>query len=242
MKHQKHSLGSFLKLPLLSVVIFCCLIFLISCVTRRGIDFGHWAGSAENVPLIHVYNLTRNPPLVPSNIIAVLPPLGVLPEEDRDGFHQAFLREAQHYFRAQVIAVKKEGVFVNYLEEKNLAPHPAILDFAEIARLGKLLGAKYMLCSYVREVKQYPPQNYAIYFAMIATDNGNSVCEMDAHFNAMEQRVEVALGEYLQSRRARPYDRTNLEIMLRSPMEYRAFVLAMSCKAMAEAVWPNKKL
>ncbi len=218
------------------------LLLLSACVAQRGIDFGHWAGSAENVPLMHVYNLMRNPPLVSSNIIGVLPPLGVLPESERNDFHQALLREAQHYFRAQVIAVQKEGSFAEYLEEKNLAPHPAILDFSEIARLGKLLGARYMLCAYVREFRQYPPQNYAIYYAMVSTETGNSVCEMEAHFNAMEQRVEVAMGEYLQARRARPYDRTNLEIMLRSPMEYRAFVLAMSCRAMAEALWPDKKL
>jgi hypothetical protein len=242
MKNKNKSKLTHLTMLLTLLPALLVVLLFSSCAAQHGIDFGHWAGSAENVPLIHVYNLKHNPPLTPSNVIAVLPPLGCLPEEEREPFQQALLREAQHYFRAQVIAVQKENAFAEYLEERNLAPHPGILDFSEIARLGKLLGARYVLCSYVREFRQYPPQNYAIYYAIVSSESGNSVCEMDAHFNAMEQRVEVAMSDYLQSRRARPYDRTNLEIMLRSPMEYRAFVLAVSCRAMAETTWPDKKL
>ena len=61
------------------------------------------------------------------------------------------------------------------------------------------------------------------------------VC-MEAAFDARQQQLVTAVGDYLQARRARKYDTTSLEIMLRSPAEYSAFAAGFCCRSLSNTL------
>jgi hypothetical protein len=147
-------------------------------------------------------------------------------------FKQDLLREGQRFLRPRVVGLELDESVSQYVTEENLAPTPGIIDAQEAARLGQVLNASYVLCVWVSKAKVYAPQELAAHFVVVCSETGRVVGEMDAHFNAEEQRVVVAAGEYLQGRRAREYDRSNLEIMLRSPAEYRTFVASLCIRAL----------
>ena len=55
---------------------------LTGCVAQRGVNFGHWAGSPEMIPLTRPYNIKKSVKPTPADLIALLPPLGVMQEKN----------------------------------------------------------------------------------------------------------------------------------------------------------------
>ena len=211
---------------------------LTGCVAQRGVDFGHWAGSPEMIPLTRPYNIKKSERPTPADLIALLPPLGVMQEKSNNEFQQRILQEAQKYFPARVIDIDPQGPLSEYLNGDNLAPTTGIFDFQEVARVGRLMSAKYVLSVWVREVRAHPPQRVTLYFAMVDSASSTAIGEMEATFDAKEQQVVVALRNNLQSRRAREFDDSSLDVMLRSPSEFQAFVATVCCRELAQALWP----
>ena len=211
---------------------------LTGCVAQRGVDFGHWAGSPEMIPLTRPYNIKKSVKPNPADLIALLPPLGVMQEKSNNEFQQRILQEAQKYFPARVIDIDPRGPLSEYLNVENLAPTTGIFDFQEVARVGRLMSSKYVLAVWVREVRSHPPQLVTLYFAMVDSASGTAIGEMEATFDAKEQQVVVALRNNLQSRRAREFDDSSLDVMLRSPSEFQGFVATVCCRELAQALWP----
>ena len=211
---------------------------LTGCVAQRGVDFGHWAGSPEMIPLTRTYNIRKSEKPAPSDLIALLPPLGVMDEQSGHEFQQRILQEAQKYFQARVIDIDPKGPLSEYLNVENLAPTTGIFDFQEVARVGRLMSSKYILGVWVREVRTHPPQRVSLYMAMVDSNSGAAIGEMEATLDAKEQQVVVALRNNLQSRRAREFDDSSLDVMLRSPSEYQGFVATVTCRELAHALWP----
>ena len=211
---------------------------LTGCVAQRGVNFGHWAGSPEMIPLTRPYNIRKSEKPVASDLIALLPPLGVMEEKNSAEFQQRILQEAQKYFAARVIDIDPQGPLSEYLSVENLAPTTGIFDFQEVGRVGRLMSAKYVLAVWVREVRSHPPQRVSLYLAMVESASGAAVGEMEATFDAKEQQVVVALRNNLQSRRAREFDDSSLDVMLRSPSEFQGFVATVTCRELAHALWP----
>ena len=73
---------------------------------------------------------------------------------------------------------------------------------------------------------------------MVDSASGAAIGEMEATFDAKEQQVVVALRNNLQSRRAREFDDSSLDVMLRSPSEFQNFVATVCCRELAQALWP----
>lgn len=211
---------------------------LTGCVAQRGVDFGHWAGSPEMIPLTRPYNIKKSVKPAPADLIALLPPLGVMQEKNNNEFQQRILQEAQKYFPARVIDIDPRGPLSEYLNAENLAPTTGIFDFQEVARVGRLMSSKYVLATWVREVRSHPQQLITLYFAMVDSASGAAIGEMEATFDAKEQQVVVALRNNLQSRRAREFDDSSLDVMLRSPSEFQGFVATVCCRELAQALWP----
>jgi hypothetical protein len=217
-----------------SALIVVLGILNVGCVAQHGRDFGHWAGAADYVPLIRITMADDKKALTANDTILLIPPLGAMDQKTKEAFQQDLLREAQRFLRPRVVGVKLNGDLTKYVTEENLSPTPGIIDGQEAARLGRLMNASHVLCVWVSRSRVYPPQDLTAYFVLVNSETGRVVGEMNANFNAEEQRVVVALAEYLQSRRAREYDRTSLEIMLRSPAEYRGFVASHCIRAVAK--------
>ena len=209
------------------------LLAFCGCVAQRGIDFGHWAGTSERIPLIRTYHVQKNKRLTTNDMIVLLPPLGNLPPISQDRFPKILLQELQKYFSAQVIDVAPDGNLKEYVAQDNLSPTAGVFDFQEAARVGRLLGASYILCTWVREARVHPPQSLVVHFALVEAASSQPVGEMDATYNASEQEVVIAARNYLQSRMARHFDNTSLNILLRSPEEYQTFVATECMSALS---------
>ena len=213
-------------------------VLATGCVVKRGITFGHWAGTGEKISLIRVYNLDSS--LLPPRDakIVVLPPLSQLPDIPRQEFKQILLKSLRNQVPVPIFEVDPEGPLSDYVREDNLAPTMGVFDFQEAARLGRLLGASHVLCTRVQNFRLHPPQVLAVYVGLVEATSGKVVMEMEGSYDASEQQVVMAMDDYLQSRRARGYDKTNLEIMMRSPIEFQTFVCTQCSKALAETLWP----
>ena len=212
---------------------------LSGCVLQRGVDFGSRAGRAENIPVIRVYNVGPEAWPDQTQTILLLPPLGNAIPKYRESLQLDLQEELQKYFNARVVGVSARGKMEEYVAEKNLAPESGFFDFEEVKRLGALMQADYVVCTWVQEIRPYPPQILSLYMTILDVQRGDLLIELDATFNAAEQKVVVALEDYLQRRRARTYDRNSLDMMLQSPNDFHLFAVSECCRAMALELVPQ---
>jgi hypothetical protein len=215
------------------------IAMVTGCATQRGVDFGHWSGAAEPVPVMRIYNEDDGAALTGEEKILVLPTLGSYDDPVLQRINGQLTEEMRRYFPVDLFEIDSGGPLSDYVNEKNLSPTTTEFDIREIARLGRLLGATHVLCSRLRNARFYAPQNLDLYFLLVDVEKDEAVLEMDAAFDASDQEVVIALDSYLQRRVARKYDRNNLNVMLNSPTEYGAFVSAQCTQALEETLWPS---
>ena len=80
-----------------------------------------------------------------------------------------------------------------------------------------------------------------MHFILVDTSTFKPCLEMKASYDASEQAVLILADRYLRARIGRPYNKTNLDIMLRSPSQYGAFATAHAMASIAEVIWYNDK-
>jgi len=115
------------------------------------------------------------------------------------------------------------------------------LNTSEAGRVGQLLGVSHVLCAYVREHRLHPPQLVVLDMTLVDSLSYKPVLKMTAQYDASEQNVLLALDKYLRNRSARHYTQSSLDIILRSPAEYAAFVSAECMRTFSQKVWPSQK-
>ncbi len=228
------------KRALLRIGFFISILpWWCGCVLQRGVDFGSRAGRAEDIPIIRVYNVEPESWPARNQTILLLPPLGAVTQEYRDSLQRDLQEEFQKYFNARVSDISPKGKMEEYVSGKNLAPESGFFDFEEIKRLGTLMQADYVGCTWVQEIRPYPPQILSLYITILDVSRGVLLAELDATFNASEQKVVVALEDYLQRRRSRSFDLNSLNFMLQSPSEFHLFAVSECCRAMAMELAPQ---
>jgi len=205
-------------------------------MTQRGLDFGHWAQSGEKLNIIRIRHIPGMKSMTSNDKMLVLPPLGITDTEQTKTLHTSICREMRNYMPATVFAAEINGDAADYIAADNMTMTDDTMNGPEAARLGRALGASYVLCSKVRQIRPYPPQILDIFMAVIDTKTGRPMVSLSAAFNASDQQIVIAVAQYLQRRRARKYNDNSLDIMLRSPTEYQAFVAAECSKALAQCL------
>ncbi len=220
------------------------LLFSGGCVAQKGEDFGSWIGRAEPTSLVRITKDPATLPLKSEDRCLLLPVTGDTPEATALLLQQDFFREACNYLPANVCLLPVNARAASYASENNLYPDGITLNAQEACRLGALLGANYVLAVQVRECRPYHPQVLTLRISLLdVTARRIRVC-MEAAFDARQQQLVTAMGDFMQARRARKYDNTSLDIMLRSPAEYRAFAASFCCQSLANtlcAVPPAKE-
>lgn len=212
------------------------------CVLIRGKSFGHWAQSGEAVPMIRIHGDRLNQPLPENLPVAILPVLSdTMPKANLDTLNSALIQESKNYFYADIIDVDRRGKMAEYVTSANLAPIEGIFNTAEVGRIGRLVGAPYVLCSRALNFRLHPPQLLAIEFVLVETESFSPVLEMTAIFDADEQVTLIAADRHLRMRVSKPYNRTNLDILLRSPAQYATFVSAQCMRTLASAMWKKRE-
>ena len=218
------------------------LIVTSGCIAQRGRDFGSFAGRPEDIPVIRVYNVQEGNYPGPSQTMLLLPPLGEISPAFRDSLQLDIQEEFQNYFNARITSINAEGKMAEYVAAKNLAPEAGFFDFAEIGRLCELMQTEYAICTWVQELRPYPPQVLTVYMTILDVKQKKLIAELDATFNASEQKVVIALQDYLQRRRARKFNRSNLDFMLQSPSEFQRFAISECCHTLALELAPRQKV
>ncbi|MFH0879483.1 MAG: hypothetical protein V2A34_07190 [Lentisphaerota bacterium] len=204
------------------------------CVVKRGVDFGHWAGKPQNIPLVRVYDVDESKSITPDASILLLPPVNDMPDTNKEQFQSVLYKQLRNYFPPNIAQVDTTGPLSEYVRQDNLMPTLGLFDFAEAARIGQLLGVSNVLCVWVRDFRLHPHQLLALSMAMVDSASGKAIGRLDASFDASEQQVILAVADYLESRTSRPYDKVQLELMLRSPYEYSMFACDAACRKFAE--------
>ena len=218
-------------------LIIAVVLELQGCAIYRGVDFGHWAGRPEKRTLTHVFNQKQT--RIPTNeeFVLILFPMGNIQDEYRSSLHTCIFKEAQQNTPGKVTMLEIDRHLAEYVNEKNLVPTPGLFDFQEVGRVGQILGASHVVCVWVNKARFCVPQDLELYFAVVESGDGKVVAEMNGQFDASEQEVSMAMNDYLQACRARQFDRTNLDFIQKSPLEYQAFVAHECMKALLSGLW-----
>lgn len=228
-------------MKIFSTLILTPLLLLLicssGCVAARGKDFGHWARTAEKIRLVHIYNFKEQNSLNDKETILLLPPVGRMPGNNLKDLQSNMYQEMRNYFPVSVFTTTSEKIQTDYMTDDNLYLTGDKFNPGEVGRLGKLMGASQVICTHVRDFRPYLPQVLALYIVVVNTVSGEITAEINATFDSAEQQVILAAGEYMQSRRARKFDSQSLDILLRSPTEYSAFVSAQCASEMKEKLW-----
>ncbi len=220
-----------LALPVLAV----CLL-LSGCVLQRGEDFGSWVGRPEATTLVRITRDQETRPLATADRCLLLPVTGELPEPQARMLQQTFFREACNYLPANIIELKDNERPAGYATRHNLYPDGITLNVQEASRLGALLGMTHVIAVYVREYRPYHPQVLTLRVALVDVRARRQRVNLEAAFDATQQQLMTTMADYLQARRARKNDATNLEIMLRSPAEFAAFAASFCCKSLSQTL------
>jgi hypothetical protein len=219
-----------------SLPILAACFMLSGCVLQRGEDFGSWAGRPEATTLVRITKDPEIRPLATADRCLLLPITGELPEPQARMLQQTFFREACNYLTANIIELKDNERPAGYATRHNLYPDGITLNVQEASRLGALLGMTHVIAVYVREYRPYHPQVLTLRLALVDVRTKRQCVNMEAAFDATQQQLMKTMAEYLQARRARKNDTTNLEIMLRSPTEYAAFAASFCCKSLSQTL------
>ena len=170
------------------------------CVAKRGIDFGHWARTAERVELVKLFINSQAGKLKGDEIMLMLPPYGKVPSPNRLDFQHNLLQEMRNYLPVRVISINKDGSFSDYLDRENILLAGNIIDAREAARIGTLSGATHVICPIINEFRAYPPLVLSLTLHVVDCKLSKNVAEINANFDCKEQQVVMALSEYLQGR------------------------------------------
>ncbi len=225
------------RLPKLRAILAAAaLLFTGGCLTQRGDDFGSWVGRSEPTSLVRITSDPGIQPLKSGDRCLLLPVTGDLSEDEAKRLQQDFFREACNYLPASVSQLPANARAATFASAKNLYHDGLTLDVQEACRLGSLLNVNYVMVVQVRDYRPYHPQELSLRLSLLDVAAQRMRISMDASFDARQQQLVTAIGDYLQERRARKYDTTSLEIMLRSPAEYTAFAASFCCRSLASVI------
>jgi hypothetical protein len=217
--------------PHIRLLPFSAVIALLmqGCVAQHGVDFGHWALVAERRDLVRA-NVAPLAVLPQHATIAVLPTLGKMTEETATRLRTQLCVNLQDHAPLNLIITTADTTESPLLQADNLLEIGGSPRLSEIAGAARVFDASHVICISVTDYSPYPPQK--VYFTawLIKAADASLVATMAASLDASEQQTVMALADFLQSRRARPYDDTHLDIMLQSPAEFMDFVCAYSAR------------
>lgn len=217
------------------------LLLCGGCVLMRGRDFGHWAQSGEEIPMVRVTGGGERPAPPRDAAMALLPALSDMPQPQLDTLDKNLLEQARTYLPVNVVEVDRKGRLGPYITRENLMPIDGAFNAAEAGRLGRLLDVPYVLCVQVQHYRLDPPQILSMRLALIETASFKVMTELTARFDATEQTTLVAVEKFLRVRISRPYSQTSLDTVLRSPTEFGLFAAAHCMRAVAMAVWRERE-
>lgn len=214
-----------------AILMITATVLNQGCVAQKGVDFGHWAMTAERRQLVRV-TVEQEAWLSSSSTIAILPLVGKMSGTNSERFRQQLGLNLQDQIPLNLITPSEEIADSPLLQEDNLirGGNPRI---SEIAGAGKIFEASHALCIWITEFNPYPPQKIYFQAWLIKTSDSSLCASITSSLDAAEQQTILAAAAYMQSRRARPYNETNLDILLQSPMEFSDFVCYYSSRHIA---------
>lgn len=225
---------SFIFFVLIILPLYC------GCVTRRGRDFGHiLVAPAEHYPMqISVVPEQQKQKTIITRVL-VLPPVGELPADLRKQLHLIISQQLQQLIPGAVMSHALTSSLAAYTTTAALRTSDGQINLNEAVRLGRLTDASHVLMVDIIECRPYPPQKLAMEWTVIDTQKTVALIKMIGLCDAAEQNTLAAADRFLLSRRSRPYEKANLDLIMNSPREYHSFVVAVAVEMLKDYIKGN---
>jgi hypothetical protein len=216
---------------IIPALILATAIILNGCVAKRGVDFGHWALIAERRELVKM-QVADHATLSRKSTLCVLPVLGSMPADLSLRFRNQLVLNIQDHVTLEIVTPPEDENLSAVLKADNLLKN-GTPRLSEISGAGKVFDTSHVLCINATDYSPYPPQKINFEGWLVNSSNSKVEGSFTASLDASEQQTVLAVGEHMQSRRARPYDEANLDIMLQSPSEFIDFASAYTARHLA---------
>ncbi|MBN2164478.1 MAG: hypothetical protein JXR25_04875 [Pontiellaceae bacterium] len=168
------------------------------------------------------------------NGLLLLPPLGMEDETQRSRFHEQLSRAMLRRFSTPVKEIAPDSAYAPYITGGNLLLSDGTLNLKEIAIIGNLMGASYVICPHVRSIRIYHPQCIDLRIVVINARTDTVCAELSAVFDAQDRDVVEYFNEFCKANKKEPEEETDLSFRLKSPSTFQAFAADTSSTVLAE--------
>ena len=180
---------------------------------------------------MHVY---ENFNLTDVRGLLLLPPLGLDDPEQQSLFHEQLYRASLRRFSIPIKEIPPNSAYAPYITEGNLLRSDGTLNLKEIAIIGNLMGATYVICPHVRSMRIYHPQCIDLRIVVINARTDTICAELSGVFDAQDRDVVEYFNQFCKANKKEPEEETDLSFRLKSPSTFQAFAADMSSTVLAK--------
>ena len=215
--------------------LFCCAGLLAGCATHPPENRPITINTDQHSPVrIHIYEERTPEEAAKADTVLLLPPLGIKDPQTRNHFHELFYRTALRRFSAPVMEIPADSAYAPYIDSKNLILNDGTLNYKEIAIIGNLMGANYVICPQAYEIRPYPPQRIDLRILVINAQTDLICAEMFAVFDANDRDVVEYFNQFCQSNKEKPEEDEDLDFRLKSPTAFQTFAIDLCSTVLAQ--------
>jgi hypothetical protein len=179
---------------------------------------------------------------MPIESLLLLPPYGVFAAPQERAFHLSMWQELQQLLPGVVRTPRDDGLFGQYMIEKNLMRDDGRPNADELERLGRLAGTSHLMLVRIIDYRPYHPQRIIMEWQLIDIAARRTVLTLAGALDASEQQVLQAARQYHRNRDSSGHSTASLDLMLRSPREYNSFAIAQAVDALKGWVRPAQEV
>ncbi len=176
---------------------------------------------------------------VPIEQLLLLPPFGLASEAQSRMFYLSIWQELQQVLPGIVRSPRDDGPFGQYTTAGNLIMDDGRINEEELERIGRLAAASHLLVVRFVDYRPYHPQRVIMEWMLLDVKSRSTVLVVSGSLDAAERQVVNAVDYYIRSRRPVSQTSPDLDVTLRSPRQYSAFVAAASVDALKGWVRPK---
>ena len=164
----------------------------------------------------------------------LLPPMGIDDPLTRDRLQQQLFSSARRHFAKPLRVVSPGSAYSNYITERNLMNSDGTLNAPEVVMIGTLMNATHVICPIFEEIRPYSPQKITLNITIVDTETGQTPGELSAVFDARESDIREWFMDYSFRHKADGETEDDLNMKLRSPAEFQAFISDICFSMLAE--------
>jgi hypothetical protein len=154
----------------------------------------------------------------------VVPPLGIVNEDQRRTFAKELYSSLQRHLRSPLKFVLADSAYAPYIAEDNLVQSDGTINIKEAALVGELMNCDYVICSYINSLTPYFPQRIDLRVLSIHTESITPFAEVSGAFDSRDSNISNRFTRYNEENRSPAESEDDLSYKLKSPVAFQRFV------------------